>query len=383
MKEGRQVYSRISPENGIARHFQVRQQITEAIRLGYHDAGDRLPTEEKMSELFGVSRITIRKALDDLAAEGLIEKAWGRGSFVGRGSRLPGSKGIAGLAVWEDDGLSYHPAVREILRGITDVLSSENYGLKIIHVSPGTIDGGNFNHLKNFDLAGLILNSREIPDSQVREMQKFIPRIVSACKRKLPGVPWVILDFQQPGYDMTKYLLELGHKKIAFIQGSIYGVKSGGDLYKGYRKALAESGLELYCCVKKADNYTSESGCGMTIEILKQKNAPTAVICEDAILALGAVKAAHKLRMNCPGDISIAALTDFPSAEYVYPPLTAVKARFDEKGRHLAQSLIEYIRGVKPADKEIKGARLAIRGSTGPVCKPASLKQTPALTSRG
>ncbi len=384
MKKGGQIYNRIGQKNGITRHFQVRQQITEAIRLGYHDAGDRLPTEEKMSELFGVSRITIRKALDDLAAEGLIEKAWGRGTFVGRGFRLPASKGIVGLVVWEDDGLSYHPAVREILRGITDVFSAENYGLKIIHVSPGTMNAGISNYLKNFDLAGLILNSREIPDSQVGEMQKFIPKIVSACKRDLPDVPSVILDFQQPGYDMTKYLAGLGHKKIAFMEGSVYGVKSHGNSYKGYKKALKESGLEIYGRQLRAEKYTSESGFSMTLEVLKQKNAPTAIIAEDAILAMGAVKAVHKLGMNCPGDISLAALTDFPSAEYVHPPLTAVKARFDEKGRHLAQSLIEYIRGEKPADKKIGGASLAVRGSTGPLRKePASLKEALELSSRG
>ena len=67
---------------GALRHRKVFLVLLDAIRSGRYVPGDALPTEAALGEMFGVSRITVRRALHDLALEGVIERKHGRGSFV-------------------------------------------------------------------------------------------------------------------------------------------------------------------------------------------------------------------------------------------------------------------------------------------------------------
>jgi GntR family transcriptional regulator len=69
----------------MAMWFQIAEKVREAIREGTLAPGDRLPTEQQFEEFFGVSRTTVRHALEALANEGLIDRVAGRGTFVRSG----------------------------------------------------------------------------------------------------------------------------------------------------------------------------------------------------------------------------------------------------------------------------------------------------------
>lgn len=74
----------LSPRNGTALHHQVFLVIRERILSGLYPSGEMLPTEEALSQLFSVSRITVRTALANLTANGLIERRQGVGTFVSK-----------------------------------------------------------------------------------------------------------------------------------------------------------------------------------------------------------------------------------------------------------------------------------------------------------
>ena len=73
---------RPDPDDSAPLYLQLAKRLTEAIRNGRWSAGDALPSERQMCEILGVSRVTLRKALDTLAADGLVEARHGSGTFV-------------------------------------------------------------------------------------------------------------------------------------------------------------------------------------------------------------------------------------------------------------------------------------------------------------
>ncbi|MEM7445493.1 MAG: GntR family transcriptional regulator [Pseudomonadota bacterium] len=73
---------RPDPEESAPLYLQLAKRLTDAIRNGRWKAGDALPSERQMCEVLGVSRVTLRKALDTLAADGLVEARHGSGTFV-------------------------------------------------------------------------------------------------------------------------------------------------------------------------------------------------------------------------------------------------------------------------------------------------------------
>lgn len=77
------------PAQGVALHRQVFLVLRDRIASGAYPAQSALPTEEALCEQFGVSRITVRRALADLTAQGLVERRHGVGSFVQGGWRTP------------------------------------------------------------------------------------------------------------------------------------------------------------------------------------------------------------------------------------------------------------------------------------------------------
>lgn len=63
-------------------YFRVKMKLLEDINKGVYPVGAKLPTERDMCEMFGVSRITIRKALSELELEGRVERVQGKGTFI-------------------------------------------------------------------------------------------------------------------------------------------------------------------------------------------------------------------------------------------------------------------------------------------------------------
>ncbi|MBV1901936.1 MAG: LacI family DNA-binding transcriptional regulator [Kordiimonadaceae bacterium] len=137
------------------------------------------------------------------------------------------------------------------------------------------------------------------------------------------SVAGVGLDDELAGYDLTKYLLELGHKRIAFLQG-IEGHCSAQERYDGFCRAHQELGVHIDESLVLRGDFTFRAGVEVTQTILESENLPTALMCANDDMAAGALLTAHKLGFNIPADISITGFDDAPMAGVVWPPLTTI-----------------------------------------------------------
>lgn len=124
--------------------------------------------------------------------------------------------------------------------------------------------------------------------------------------------------------EMTRYLAELGHKRIAFITGDPEH-KAVGNRLLGYQDGLADSGLEFSeeLVVAGDNSFGSGEACGD--ELLNLVEPPTAIFAANDDMAAGVIKSAHRLGVDIPGELSVAGFDDIALARQVDPTLTTVR----------------------------------------------------------
>jgi len=171
-------------------------------------------------------------------------------------------------------------------------------------------------------------------------------------------IPWVVLGnnvigddkqrdfgavwFDEIGgaYEMTRYLLSLGHREIGFVGNR--QLPWFARRYQGYQRAMGEVGLQVYASESSSTNH-EEMGYLASKVLLQQTESLTAVFAGDDAAARGAYKAARDRGLSIPEDLSVAGFNDTSEASVLHPPLTSVHVFTDEVGKQLAELLLERI----------------------------------------
>ena len=196
-------------------------------------------------------------------------------------------------------------------------------------------------------------------------------------------VPVVILgDFTSPGkrpahWDQVtsgnlqgaqaavEHLIQLGHRRIGFIQGTD-GTPSSLRRMAGYRAALEQAGLPIDETLLVPGDYTQSGGRRAMAILLERAERPTAVFCANDLSAFGAMQAAQMRGFAIPADLSIVGFDDIDEAATSSPPLTTISQPPRLVGTLTAETLIERLGGrAEPLRRSIPGA-LVIRQSTAP-----------------
>jgi len=198
-------------------------------------------------------------------------------------------------------------------------------------------------------------------------------------RRSWQGLPLVVMDREIPGlaadsvttdnergaYEITGFLLQQGHRRIAFLAGP-RALTPARLRLRGYRRALrafkvpADPGL-----IKYAD-FTVEGGRKTMQALLDATSRPTAVAASDDVMALGAVQAIEDAGLRVPADISVAGFDDIPVAALVRPPLTTVAQPVRRMGEVAVELLLAQLNSRRNDHRRILlEPRLVVRGSVG------------------
>jgi LacI family transcriptional regulator len=176
----------------------------------------------------------------------------------------------------------------------------------------------------------------------------------------------VVTNDREISAEMTRYLASLGHTRIAFITGHP-SAKAVGNRYLGYRDGLEQSGLRFSERLVAAGDNSIGSGEECAMQLLKQKNRPTAIFAANDDMAAGIIRVADRLGIKVPDELSVAGFDDVALARQVYPALTTINQPLSAMAEHAAVALIAYVKGKRPLlGTEIVPATLQIRESTGP-----------------
>ena len=164
---------------------------------------------------------------------------------------------------------------------------------------------------------------------------------VNGTTESLP-VTSVGVDERASGRIATEHLLELGHTRIGFVAGEAFALPTR-EKARGQAEALAEAGVDCPVVVAH-DRFSVDGGRRALRELLGSANGdrPTAVICSNDLMAIGALQEARAHGLDVPSDLSIVGFDEIEAASWTEPALTTVEQPIDE----IAETAIEALRAL-------------------------------------
>jgi LacI family transcriptional regulator len=334
---------------------------------------------KELSRLLQLSQTTVSRALNgypevaDETRRRVVEMARRQGYRPNPSARrlATGKAGMIGSVIPTGTSVNVDPHFIEFLSGVAEFARSRELDLTL---SPTTRDDEETTYRRlvgNQQVDAIYLSSPRADDSRIRLLDRLgIPFIVHGRSEGLEfDYPFLDIDNRQAFADATRLLLQLGHRRIALING---GLEETFSIHRrqGLEGALSDSGLVLDDRHVSHGAMTEENGYRAARGFFEGGNAPTAILCSSLLLTLGAVRAAHDLKLQCPRDISLISHDDvFP---YLRPDsfpvaLSTTRSSIRVAGARIAERLVARIAAEEiEAVGEVWPVELIVRGSVAP-----------------
>jgi LacI family transcriptional regulator len=265
------------------------------------------------------------------------------------------------------------PYFAEITRGVEEVANERGYLTIVCNTDRQSDRELHYLHmLQDYRADGVVfagsgLNEPGHPEQLEKIIQTMQARgaaIVALAQHTLQ-LPSVQVDNFNGARAMTNYLLEQGHKRIAFVSGPTNLLVANVRL-QGYTTALIEAGLNVDPALILPGNFDREGG-EQAAQKLAQFTAaqrPSAVFAANDETAFGVLSGLGSQGWRIPDDISICGFGDLPMASVVFPALTTVHIGLRELGRLGAHKLLAQLRHEEVETNELMPTSLAIRCTT-------------------
>lgn len=178
-------------------------------------------------------------------------------------------------------------------------------------------------------------------------------------------LPVVGFDHRRATSQVTQHLLELGHREFGVICTPTRDNRNAQRRLAGVVETLETRGIRLPSLRIAESPFSYQKGREGLRAVMQSRPRPTAVICLNDKLAIGAMAECRAMGLSIPGDISITGCEDLEVAGMSVPPLTTVRYPTWEMGHFSGQYLIETLRGEKPLRQRIFPTTLVVRESSG------------------
>ncbi|NPV67691.1 MAG: LacI family DNA-binding transcriptional regulator [Anaerolineae bacterium] len=160
-------------------------------------------------------------------------------------------------------------------------------------------------------------------------------------------VPCIIPDDLGGGALGTRHLLDLGRRRIGFINGPLHFEASQQRLI-GYQQALRNHGIPFDPALVRTGKWNEQSGYELAHELMALPQPPDAIFCASDSLAAGALDALHELGLRIPQDVAVVGFDNRYFSGYQRPPLTTVALPLYEMGSLAGELLLKAIQGEPP-----------------------------------
>lgn len=199
--------------------------------------------------------------------------------------------------------------------------------------------------LRSQRLDGVIyLSGTGTSPSSVLELARSGPVVL--VDEQIPGfdLPFVVSDGRRGARELARHVLDQGHRRIAVIGGPPT-LWTAEQRLAGYREAFAAAGLEPDDVPVFSGDYRQQSGAELAEVALSGDAAvrPTALLCANDLMAIGALEYCRSVGLGVPQDVSIAGFDDVPVASLLTPRLTTVRNPARDMGYAAAQLLFELL----------------------------------------
>jgi LacI family repressor for deo operon, udp, cdd, tsx, nupC, and nupG len=369
-------------------HERLRVQLKQQIAAGRWRPGARIPSERDLAATYGISMITVRRALHDLALEGTVVRRVPAGTFVTEAAVRPHQLAVAATGARSVDSPFFGP----LIAGVQEAARSRAE-LRLLAAPEGTSTSAWLKQVAHAGaVEGMILITADAltyDDVAPLDLRGF-PYVL--LNRRIPGhAVWcTVLNDYEVGRQAVDYLHRLGHRRLAHIGGPPELV-TAADRVRGFLDGLRAHGLlpgaadgDKANGANGANRATGgalpgrasapppgrsatlgvppeapvafgrfsygvddrhESGRQAMRTLLERTPRPTAVFAASDDLAVGAYRALREASLDVPGDVSLIGMSNTAYAAAMDPPLTSFDDQRREMGRQALQLLLDQIEG--------------------------------------
>ncbi|GCE50074.1 LacI family transcriptional regulator [Thermosporothrix hazakensis] len=267
------------------------------------------------------------------------------------------------------------PAIPEIMRGVAEYIEGSPYEIVLYSISFERNHSDVLDRILSMSMVSGLLAI--LPGGLGRYLyQRFhlgLPLVVIDDQKVPAQVPRVGIDNVNSAYTATRYLLELGHRRIAHIQGPLHYLCSQ-ERYQGYCRALEEAGITPDPNLLLQGSFEVESGqrCAETLFSRPRNAWPTAIFSANDQMAYGVMDVAERLGVRIPEDVSLVGFDDNMLSSHLRPPLTTVHQPFSDMGFKAVELLLNMLDSQHSKQQEECSihlqlpTQLCIRKSSGP-----------------
>ncbi|MBN2007878.1 GntR family transcriptional regulator [candidate division KSB1 bacterium] len=334
------IVDRSSP---VPQYFQLQTWLIEQIDQGVFKTNDKIPTEEELAQITGLARATVRQAIQNLVNMGYLERKRRLGTFVINGSVHSETRTIIGLIV-PDIRSGYAP---ELARGAEDEAAKNKHSLILCNSDDLYVKAEfHANRLLENSVAGLIFMPTAAPDEQNKKIiDKFLRRNIPVvlADRTIPDldVDYVTTNNYDGAYEITKYLIDKGYKKIAIILSALFSTER--DRLEGYKNALLDHNIPIDNDIIIADSgpFIQNRYFKYARALLKTRNDITAIFAGHDRIALLFYSLANEMGIKIPDDISIVGYDDL---HFTTVPLTTMHQPIYEMGQESMKLIMSRIK---------------------------------------
>jgi LacI family transcriptional regulator len=266
-----------------------------------------------------------------------------------------------------------NPYYPPLVRGVEDVASSHGYRVVLCNTDrdPDKLTGY-LDTLIKTRVDGIVVAGGGWTDAPDRTAVLGTYRTgLVAVGRHLTAHPSVRIDNVAASRSAAEHLIGLGHRRLTFLGGPASST-TVQDRAEGFRDALTASALDGLAPAVRFGSFTEESGYALAREVLGSPRPPTALLCANDRIALGAYAAAADTAHRIPDDVSVVGFDDTPIARYVRPTLTTVSIPTYEMGSAAVRMLLAQLAGEDAPAVATMPTRLVLRDSSAAPAGPPS-----------
>lgn len=307
-----------------------------------------MATIYEVSELAGVSLATVSRVINNtvpvreatrLKVEAAMQELGYRPNSVAQSLASNRSNSI-GIVVSELGG----PFYGELLSRIeNEFRTAGKHVIIAAGHSNADLERESIEFLRSRSCDALILHVEAVEDAYLVELAEnglpfvLINRMVAGLEDRC-----ITLDNEQGGYLATEYMLQQGHRNIAYISGPLWK-HDAQERYKGHQSALAKFGI----CENKALFYEGDfqetGGVNGFNRLRDQGLAFTALVCANDEMASGAITAAHEAGLDIPEQVAVIGFDNINFSHYTHPKLTTIDYPVAEIGQMAARWVLKRV----------------------------------------
>lgn len=252
-----------------------------------------------------------------------------------------------------------------VARGVEDIANRNGYNVVLCNTDGVPKKEAEYlTVLRSKQVDGVVFTTSQVSTAHVKRLIDHGIPVVLADRRMKLGCDCVVVDNTEGAYLATRHLISMGHSVIGLITGP-RNVTTSSERIEGYRKAMAEAGIEARADLIVEGDYRQSSGYEHAKRLLQLEKRLTAIFACNDLMAIGVLMALEEHGLRCPDDIAVVGYDDTLLASVTRPRLTTVSQPKYEMGAIACELLLDRLKEKhRPWQHVVLKPHLAIRESS-------------------